>query len=84
MRMPLIKGLNDDMELITRTAAFYAEHGLSRVTLLPYHRLGVTKMKHIGGSQETFSPPSDERIEEIRALFESIGMHVEVSSISQK
>ena len=84
MRMPLIKGLNDDTELISRTAEFYSEHGLSRVTLLPYHRLGVTKMKHIGGSQETFSPPSDERIEEIRALFESIGMHVEVSSISQK
>ena len=72
------------MELISRTAEYYREHGLSRVTLLPYHRLGVTKMKHIGGSQETFSPPSDERIEEIRALFESIGMHVEVSSISQK
>lgn len=84
MRMPLISGLNDDMELMRKTAEFYASHNISKVTLLPYHSLGVSKMKHIGGRQERYISPEDAYAEEIRSLFESIGMHAEVSGISRK
>lgn len=69
MRMPLIRGVNDTEEIIAATAALYRELGLRHVTLLPYHDLGVSKLRNIGGQPETFSPPSDERLEEITALF---------------
>ena len=79
MRMPLIKGVNDTEEIINSTAELYKELGLKRVTLLPYHRLGVSKMKNIGGEQVAFDPPSEERIEEIKSIFENTaGMEVEI------
>lgn len=79
MRMPLIQGVNDTPAIIEATGQFYRELGLGRVTLLPYHNLGVSKMRNIGGTPEEFVPPSDERVEEIRAYFENnIGMSVEI------
>ena len=79
MRMPLIHGVNDTQEIIEKTAAQYKELGLKRVTLLPYHDLGVTKMRNIGGQPETFEAPSDGRVEEIRRFFrEEAGMDVEI------
>ena len=79
MRMPLIHGVNDTQEIVAATAALYKELGLKRVTLLPYHDLGVTKMRNIGGQPETFEAPSDERVEEIRRFFrEEAGMDVEI------
>ena len=36
-------------------------------------------MRNIGGSPEVFTPPSDERVEEIRTYFrEFAGMEVEI------
>ena len=84
MRMPLVGGLNDDMELMKRTAAFYREHRVPRVTLLPYHSLGVSKMRHIGGRQETYAAPAAEYTEEIRALFEEAGLRAEISGVGRK
>lgn len=79
MRMPLIAGVNDTPAIIQATAELYRELGLKGVTLLPYHDLGVSKMRNIGGSSVVFSPPSEERIEEIKALFEKEGgMTVEI------
>ena len=79
MRMPLISGVNDTDVIIQKTAELYKELGLKRVTLLPYHNLGVSKLRNIGGSPEEFAPPSDERVEEIKALFErECGMNVEI------
>ena len=84
MRMPLIHGLNDSPELMERTAAFYREHRIPRVTLLPYHSLGVTKARHVGGVQEKFEAPPEELVEEYRAMFEAIGMQAEISGIGRK
>ena len=79
MRMPLIAGVNDTPDIIEASAALYRALGLRRVTLLPYHELGVSKLRNIGGAPETFSPPSDERLEEIRARFRTVaGMDVEI------
>ncbi len=84
MRMPLISGLNDGRDLMERTAEFYREHRIPRVTLLPYHSLGVSKAKHIGGEQELFEAPAPEAVEEIRRMFETIGMRAEISGIGRK
>ena len=79
MRMPLISGVNDTTAIIEVTGAFYKEQGLKRVTLLPYHDLGLSKMRNIGGEPEAFTPPSDGRVEEIRAYFRDFaGMDVEI------
>ena len=79
MRMPLISGVNDTWEIIEKTAAFYKDHGIKRVTLLPYHNLGISKKKHIGGEQMQFEPPTDEYVEELKAYFEAhAGMEVEI------
>lgn len=78
MRMPLVKGVNDSEEIIRKTGAFYQENQLTFVTLLPYHSLGVTKTRNIGQMPEEFEPPSDERVDEIKAYFESLGMTAEI------
>lgn len=79
MRMPLISGLNDSWEIIEKTAAFYKECGIKRVTLLPYHNLGISKKRHIGGEQIEFAPPTDEYVDQIKDYFETYaGMEVEI------
>lgn len=79
MRMPLIGGVNDSREIIEQTAAFYKELGVKKVTLLPYHDLGVSKKNHIGGKGETFEPPTDEKVEAIKRYFEKeAGMEAEI------
>lgn len=70
MRMPLIKGVNDSDEIIHRTGALYKEIGVRRVNLLPYHSLGISKKRNVGGTQEEFEQPSEERITEIKNYFE--------------
>ncbi len=79
MRMPLIKGLNDDWSIIERTAELYRELGIKRVTLLPYHSLGLVKEKHLGGEQTEFEPPEDEYVDSIKSFFEEeYGMEAEI------
>ena len=70
MRMPLISGINDGWEIIKQTAGFYQENGLQRVSLLPYHSLGISKKNHIGGHQEEFCQPDDVYVEKIKRYFE--------------
>ena len=84
MRMPLIAGLNDDDDLMARTADFYRLHRILRVTLLPYHSLGVSKALHIGSRQERFEAPPPERVEAIRELFEESGLQAEISGIGRE
>lgn len=79
MRMPLMSGVNDTWQIIEKTAAFYKEHGIQKVTLLPYHNLGISKKKHIGGEQIEFAPPTDEYVDKIKNYFETYaGMEVEI------
>lgn len=79
MRMPLVAGINDSLDMMKKTAAFYRTLGLKRVTLLPYHSLGTSKKKHIGEVPETFGQPEDAYVEVIKDLFEQeAGMTVEI------
>ena len=78
MRMPLIRDVNDTDAMIKASGSLYRELGLENVFLLPYHTLGVSKMRNIGLEPETFEAPSDERVEEIKAFFESLGMKCEI------
>jgi len=48
-RMPLIPGINDDMQNINETADFLHELGekYCRIELMPYHRLGIGKYESL-------------------------------------
>ena len=70
MRMPLIRGYNDGWDLIRKTADFYKEIGIRRATLLPYHNLGRSKERNLGGFQPELQSPDDEAVEKIRRFFE--------------
>jgi pyruvate formate lyase activating enzyme len=79
-RVPVVPGYNDAVENLTATARFVAtELGDSvEVHLLPYHRLGEAKHERMEQPEKsiTAQPPSDERMEEIRKIFESFGLTV--------
>ena len=79
MRMPLMKGVNDTDDIITRTGEFYREIGVRRVNLLPYHNLGISKKRNVGGTQEEFEQPTEERLTEIEIYFKNeINLKVEI------
>lgn len=79
MRMPLIKGVNDSDDIIKRTGKLYREIGVKRVNLLPYHSLGISKKRNVGGTQEEFEQPTEERLTEIEIYFENeINLKVEI------
>jgi pyruvate formate lyase activating enzyme len=77
-RVPLIPGYNDTAENIVATARFIVnELDSIKVHLLPYHRLGETKYARMEKPKSiSVQPPSDERMEEIKRVFESFGLMV--------
>lgn len=78
IRMPLIAGLNDSREEGEKTAEFLSQLEIKKVTFLPYHDLGVAKKRNIGGLQERFQPPEDERLEYFKEVFEKKGIATEI------
>lgn len=78
VRMPMLAGINDTVELILETRVFLIANQLRQVTLIPYHQLGVSKSRHIGKEHETYQPSTDERLDEIKAHFESQGISTEI------
>jgi pyruvate formate lyase activating enzyme len=47
-RLPLIPGMTDSTDNLTNWAAFLLEHGISQLTIVPYHNLGSPKRAWIG------------------------------------
>lgn len=83
MRMPLIKGVNDSDDMVKRTGELYREIGVKRVNLLPYHSLGMSKKRNVGGEeQEEFEQPAEERITEIEAFFKN-ELHIRVEILGR-
>ncbi|MBQ9060097.1 MAG: glycyl-radical enzyme activating protein [Firmicutes bacterium] len=79
VRMPLIKGLNDDDETVRAALDLVTELGIRRVSLLGYHEMGVAKARNAGLEFRTFEAPSEARMEEIRDLYREAGIDVEIS-----
>ncbi len=78
IRMPLLKDVNDSPDIISSTVDFLSNHGLKKVTLLPYHELGNAKYKSLDVSQYKFAPPCTERLEEICKTFKAVGINAEI------
>ena len=81
-RVPIIPGHNDSPENMESTAQFIANDlgGSAKVHLLPYHRLGESKHERMEEFDKSTSiePPSEEHMEGLRKIFESVGLTVAV------
>ena len=79
-RLPVIPGYNDSLDNLNAAARFIAnELGREvKVHLLPYHRLGETKYERMEkpGGCVRIEPPGDERMQELKQMFESYGLTV--------
>jgi pyruvate formate lyase activating enzyme len=78
---PIIPGINDDDNNVTRTAEFiHSLPNIKHVNLLPYHRAGIEKYKSLGKPYklDRIQPPSNQRIKSIKEKIEALGIRVGV------
>jgi pyruvate formate lyase activating enzyme len=81
VRLPLVPGVNDDDQNVRAVAAFLRDlGGISEVSLLPYHKMGLEKHKGLEkkGRAGVFSTPTSERVEKIKTDLESAGFSVRI------
>lgn len=81
IRMPLIHNVNDSEEEQQARIAFLKSlsRPVARIYLLPYHDLGLSKLASLNWDSNrmaSFSPPSEERIQRIKAGYEAEGLEV--------
>lgn len=76
IRMPIIAGVNDDLETIDKIIAYLKTIRFKQVDLLPYHKLGMNKYHNLARVYllTGMEKPSDEVMQEIKKRFESAGM----------
>ena len=78
MRMPLISGVNDDVDTICKISRLYRELGIHHVNLIAYHELGKVKASGVGRKYHDFAPPSGEHLQELKEIMEADGAEVEI------
>lgn len=78
LRLPLMAGVNDSESDINGALELAKEIRPARVSLLPYHSTGSFKYAKLLREAEEFSPPSPERLDEIKSLFETEGLDVKI------
>lgn len=82
VRMPIIPTVNDKKEDIEGAAKFLSEvKNITRVELLPYHKLGESKFERLGREYKlkSLEPLYHEEMNEIAELARSYGLKVHVS-----
>jgi pyruvate formate lyase activating enzyme len=84
VRIPLIEGVNTDMDNLEAAARFCASLGWSKpeVDLLPYHDVGRGKHQKLGTvynpADIPLAVPSDETVRRAAQTFESVGIRVRI------
>ncbi|NBK20896.1 MAG: glycyl-radical enzyme activating protein [Spirochaetia bacterium] len=80
IRMPIIAGVNDDMDTFKQVVPLLEGlKSLRGVELLSYHNLGVDKAKAFGGAltaQQEFSAPSEGTMKDLGDFLESQGITI--------
>ena len=79
IRIPLVAGVNDDLDNIRRTAEFVRSLGtIGRFSLLPYHAMARDKYRRLDRGREhaDLAAPTAEVQAQIKALLESYGFRV--------
>lgn len=83
VRIPLIRGINDDDQNIRKTAEFLLSlKTIKEVNLLPFHKGGLDKYRRLRrkGPQPSFEPSTEERTEEIKEILKDKGFSVKGGS----
>ena len=83
VRMPMIKGFNDDVAMLKDTSEFLAglnKESVHEVDILPYHKLGVSKYGEIDKDYTIEGDPSftDEEIQTVVDLISECGIPVKI------
>ena len=70
IRIPVISGVNDSIEEMQLIKGFLDKNGKpEKIELLPYHAMGENKYAAIGKKTRRFSPPDDNKLKELKAIF---------------
>ncbi|KAF0196157.1 MAG: pyruvate formate lyase activating enzyme [Bacillota bacterium] len=80
LRLPIIPGLNDDLENLLMTGRLAVDLGISQVHLLPYHGIGADKYTRVGEVYRLpeLVAPSPLRMEQIAAELRTLGLKVKI------
>jgi pyruvate formate lyase activating enzyme len=79
VRIPLMKGVNDDDENISKIAEFVRENVPGgRIEVLPYHSYGAYKYDALGMKElkTVFETPSEDRVKKVEELIRKNGVEV--------
>lgn len=72
IRIPVIPGVNDTGKEMEKIRDFLANFPTpERIELLPYHALGEHKYAALGKEAQTFSVPTEARLEQLRKILHS-------------
>ncbi len=77
-RLPLMEGVNTSDKDIDALVELAKELRPARVSLLPYHNTGNFKYEKLNRDVTRFSAPDGERLDEIKARFEAVGLEVKI------
>ena len=80
VRMPIIKGISDDVDHIDNCVKFLSKLNILQVNLLPYHKLGMDKYKKLDKEYKLTGEekPSDKEMKKIVEKFRVAGIKVKV------
>ncbi len=78
LRLPLAEGANCSDGDISAVLELAEEIHPQRVSLLPYHNTGNFKYAKLNRAVKEFAPPSPERLENIKLLFEEKGFETKI------
>lgn len=80
LRMPIIKGINDNREHIDNTIKLLSNVNVEQVNLLPYHKIGMDKYKRLRMNYKLsgMEKPSSEEMEKISQQFKRHGIKIKI------
>lgn len=72
IRVPIVSGVNDNIDEMLRIKDFLSENGnVQKIELLPYHTMGENKYLALDKKLSKFDVVSDEKINELYKVFRS-------------
>ncbi len=82
IRIPVIPGMNDSDDNIRKTAEFVKNElgGRYKSFLLPYHRMGESKLNSLEETQGylDLEPPTQEHMEHLKGFFDALGLDSQI------
>ncbi|MFC1820701.1 glycyl-radical enzyme activating protein [Thermodesulfobacteriota bacterium] len=78
LRIPLITGFNDSIDIIEQIGTLGKEIGAEKISILPFNRFGEGKYHNLGNKQSLLEveEPAREKINKVREQLEDLGLKV--------